>query len=285
MAEPPLDPLYFNDYPWEIRAADWAQQAPSPFTSTNAAAIRRVAQDVRVVVNVGPVALLALLRGEPYVNTYERALVGGDHGPSNVRERVDAAVGISGPDTYFGALAVSGVGVRYYGEYCLVLDIDAIDDSPGLFDRDTYEIEYPPFAGRTDRDRLIAQMRAQWDERQHLLLLKVLPTLKSEHRPASTGVLASAVLTDQDFVEVHMRPDRRSLAAGCFELASVNEVRLDPVDLALADWLSTRWSDAELLTDEEMAFIRQRDDVQTGLARAGTRVRVIGGAAGGTRWP
>ncbi len=285
MAQTPLDPRYFNDDPWRARAQAWVEGSSSPFASADAAAVRRVAREVRVVVNAGPTALLALLRDEPYLNAYERPLVGGERGGlSPMRRRVDEAVGLVGRDTYFAALAVSGVGVRYYGEYCLVLDLAQVDDDPGLFDRDSYEIEYPPFVDHPERDRLVAQMSAHWDARADVLVLKVLPTLRSTHRAASTGVLADAVLNDQDFVEVHLHPDRQGRAVGAFTLAAVDEVRIDPVDVALADWLATRWANGELLADEERVYLQARDDVHARLQAAGARSRVVGGAAGGTRW-
>lgn len=289
MAQTALDIRYFNDDAWSVRARDWVAADPDPFVAAHAAVVRAVVgwegANVQVVVNLGPTAMLALLAGEPYVNLYERPLVGGvRREPSRTREQVDAALDLVGKDTYFAALAIGGVGVRFYGEYCVVLDVAQIDGDPGLFDRDSYEIVFPPFAGRPDLARLVGQMSATWDERVDVLVLKVLPTVTSRHRKVTAAVVADAVLGDQDFVEVHLHPDRRATDRGCFVLDAVTEIRRAAVDLTLADWLESRRHAGEMLTDEELLFLRQREDVAAGLARTRTPVTVAGAAAGGYGW-
>ena len=41
-------------------------------------------------------------------------------------------------------LALGGCGIRFYGEYRLVLMLDQIDPDPQMFDRDSYDILLAP---------------------------------------------------------------------------------------------------------------------------------------------
>ena len=289
MASDGLDPRYFSDAPWADRVRDWVEDADSPFAAANEQVVRQVVASedsgARVVVNVGPTALLQLLAGARYLNLYERPLVGGERQqPSATRRWVDETIGLTGADAYFAALAVGGAGVRFYGEYCLVLDVAAIDAQPSLFDRDSYELLAPPFAGRADLPELVGRLSASWDERHDVLVLKVLPGLTSTHRSVTSGTVADAVLSDQDFVEVHLTPDRTQHPTGCFTLDDVLEVRLSPVDVTLVAWLRSRREDGLPLSDEEALYLRQREDVQDRWSQDGPPRRVVGTGAGGYGW-
>ena len=285
MVDPPLDPRYFNDDPWWRRVDEHMASSGDPFLLASARLARAVVSDedagARVVVNVGTAGMLGLLRGEPYLNAYDRRLVGGEPGPGpDDRAYVDGLLGL-GPEVCFAALAVDGVGVRLYGEYCLVLDVARVDPDPGLLDRDSYEVLFEPLVGRADLARVVGQLRGSWADRHDLLLLKVLPRIDPSPRRVTTAVVADAVLSDQDFVEVHLRPRR---AWGCFELADVPEVRLSPTDLTLVDWLASRAAGGARLTDEELRYLTRHDDVQRRLDEERVAVRVIGGRGGGDLW-
>src|SRR5262249_10088019 len=123
-----MDGVYFRrGSTWGDRLRDWlAQQTTGKeFLEANAAAIERWLGEhgCRIVVNAPAIALLAILNGDKYKNKYELARIGQASPPSERRVVVDQLLGFvpDGRDWYFGAVAVGGAGVRFYGEYCLVL--------------------------------------------------------------------------------------------------------------------------------------------------------------------
>ncbi|MEU2200315.1 hypothetical protein [Isoptericola sp. NPDC019482] len=290
-AQPPeLDPLYFACVTWAERVSAWMDaSAGSPFVAANERVVRDVVSDprsgARVVVNLGPTALAALLTGERYRNLYERPLVGGERPtPSRERLQVDDALELDGPDVYFGALAVGGTGVAFYGEYCAVLVLDAVDPEPRLFDRDSYDILFPPFEGREDLSHLVEALRGTWEERFDMLVLSVLPGLTSGPRIVTSGTVAQAVLRDQQFVEVHLHVPSTGTGRGGFELSDIEEVRESPDVVTTTAWLRRRADAGHRLSDVEQKLMEDREGVEELLALGGVRRRVVTQHDRGYQW-
>ncbi len=123
-----FDPVYFQDSPWSDRVDDWVEAANQfDFATGNRHVVQKAMADdesgLRVVINIGTRAILGLLPKGRYLNLYERPEIGGSRkAVSEERKRVDSSLGLDGQHVYFGAVALGGVGVRFYGEYCMVLN-------------------------------------------------------------------------------------------------------------------------------------------------------------------
>jgi hypothetical protein len=241
-----------------------------------------------VVVNVGVKALLALFPSGRYLNGYELATIGWprpDDWP--LRIQVDTALDLD-EHTYFAAVALGGAGVRYYGEYCLVLDIDGIDPDPKLFDRDSYDILIDPFTDLPDPQPLIDRLRGRWPEDVYaMVLMKVLPELDHRHRLVTAGTVSEQVLKDQEFIEVHLHPDQDRATDGqprSFGPDDVLEVRESPDEVAVATRLREREADGVRLTDIEYEWLVRRESVSRVLGRKPVPTRVVTQHGRGYQW-
>lgn len=286
-----FDPVYFSDQPWDDRVTTWVAAARElEFARGNEAVVRQAVSDddsgLRVVVNIGTHALLKLLPSGRYLNLYERPDVGGARQvPSQERNEVDEALGLKGKETYFAAVALGGVGVRFYGEYCLVLALEDVDADPHLFDRDSYDILLPPFTDLPDRQVLIDRLVGRWTADRHdMVLLKVLPELAHQRRLVTTGTISEAVLKDQEFIEVHLHPDHHHGQPGGFGRDDLLELRESPDEVAVATRLRERSDDGLLLTDIEDEWLLRRECVTRVVATAKLPSRVVTQHGRGYQW-
>lgn len=291
MKHPALDAVHFSTRPWRWRVAEWLRRAradgrPAPFLDGNVAAIRAMLSDaaggLRMVVNIGPHALLSFLRGGRYLNVYEKPTIGGAP-PGDVppeRVEVDTLLGINAPKTYFGALAFGGAGVRYYGCYCMVMQPERMRPTTGLFDRDSYELLAPPLAGRSPaRLRLVVRaLRGVWsDDAVEMVLLKLLPRLpRSQQHLLTVGHVSRLVLSDQEFVEVH-----RPAPITPVDLA---EVRQSAADVTLEADIRERSRRGHTPDLVELQWLESRDRVADELRRRGIRGRIAAHPGQGEAW-
>ena len=127
MSTAPLDPAYFSTNSWATRVQNWLHSHSSDsFLDGNVQLVRQIMEHqesgLRMVVNISAHALLTFLAERRYKNLYEHPIIGTERkSPSPERIQVDAFLGF-GPDAkdfYFGAVALGGTGVRFYGECCL----------------------------------------------------------------------------------------------------------------------------------------------------------------------
>lgn len=284
-----LDPIYFADKPWDERVADWeASVAGHRFSAGNEQVVRTAIDDpdagLCVVVNLGVTALLGLLPDGRYLNLYERPVIGGEaREGSPERVTVDEALGVRGKDVYFAAVALGGAGVRYYGEYCLVLRLDRVDPDPHLLDRDSYDLLLDPLDGV--RDRVVERLEGWWStDRRAMVLMKVLPEVAHDHRLVTTGTVSEMVLKDQEFIEVHLVPDRPPGVRGGFGRDAVEEVRESPDEVAVATRLRERAEDGQLLSDVEDEWLRRRECATRVIAKAKLPSRVVTHHGKGYQW-
>jgi hypothetical protein len=294
---PSFDPIYFSAASWDDRVAQWiAATKNEEFADDNARVVRQVISNpdsgLAVVVNIGTTALLKLLPDGRYLNLYERPVVGGARQePSKERIDVDSAMGINGPDVYFAALALGGCGVRFYGEYCLVLILDRIDSDPQMFDRDSYDILLPPFTEQPDPQLLIQRLIGHWStDRYAMTLMKVLPELDHQRNVVTTGTVSELVLKDQEYIEIHLHPARASNdrnpqgVKGGFGRDDIAELRESPDEVAIATRLRERSDDGLLLTDVEYEWLLRRECVTRTVAAAKLPARVVTQHGRGYQW-
>jgi hypothetical protein len=275
-----LDEVYFAKQPWQTRLDTWLKGDPDdrPFVRANSEAVASIAQradlGLRMGVNIPACALQSFLRDGRYKNAYERQAEAGPGGPpSNTRVTVDGALfpAPSRPrDYYFGAAVLAGAGVRYYGEYCLVLDTKSgpIPPDTQVIDRNSYDIVFPPLAGRAKPAEIAARLRGTWGgDLLPMVKLKVLPALDRERRLSTAGTASELLLHDESFVEVHKR--------GAFGPGNVHEVRETAADAAVEADLASRSLRGYGLTVEETIWLTRRREVDDELAAAGLRTRIV----------
>jgi hypothetical protein len=294
---PSFDPIYFSADSWDERVAQWIDSTKDEeFADDNARVVRQVFSDpdsgLVVVVNIGTEALLKLLPDGRYLNLYERPEVGGKRQEeSDERKRVDSAMGIHGPDVYFAALALGGCGIRFYGEYCLVLKLERIDADPQMFDRDSYDVLLPPFTELPNPQLLIQRLIGHWStDRYAMTLMKVLPELDHQRNVVTTGTVSELVLKDQEYIEIHLHPARDSNdnnpqgVRGGFGRDDIVELRESPDEVAVATRLRERYDDGLLLTDLEYQWLHRRECVTRAVAAAKLPSRVVTQHGRGYQW-
>lgn len=277
-----LDPLYFSDESWEVRLKDWlVQRAPSQtFISADAHAVQTFSQrpdiGLRMAVNMPPYGLLRFLREGRYRNGYElKVRIGSSKGrPSDTRRAVDDALfPSSGPwagpppaEHYFGAAVLGGSGVRYYGEYCVVLK--AVADDTRVLDRNSYDATFPPLAGLASIGEIMGRLRGLWKpDIVAMVKLKILPELGVVPRRTTAGTASDALLHDESFVEVHKH--------GTFGPGDVHEVRESAADASVETDLAGRRQRGRLRTVEESIWLARRHLVDRALAAHDIRTRII----------
>jgi hypothetical protein len=269
-----FDPVYFSPTSWADRVAAWINAESTSFSRGNARVVAEVVSEIdaglRVVINISAYALLEFLApGGRFLNLYERPVIGGEaRTASAARQQVDHAMAIDPTHTYFAAVALGGVGVRYYGEYCMVLRLDSIDPDPQLFDRDSYDILLEPIS--LESARFLDRLRGSWDrDAQAMVLMRVLPAIKHDRQLVTAGTISDLVLSDQEFIEVHLQPDQIGGFYGdrSFTADDVEELRESPDEVTAASRMRERESDGLRLTPVEREWMLRRENVTRLLSR------------------
>jgi len=275
-----LDPIYFADDSWTVRFNSWIQghSRTDTFAAANAAAVdvisRRRDLGLRMAVNIPAHGLLLFLRDRRYKNAYEGAAAAGDQAmPSPTRRSVDAALfpaPLRPGDYYFGATVLGGTGVRYYGDYCLVLKEDPaiIPDDTQVLDRNSYDMVFAPLADREPLADIAARLRGQWArDLLAMVKMKILPALGITPRLATAGVASETLLHDESFVEVHKR--------GSFGPSEIHEVREAAADAAVEADIVGRRDRGHPLSVEEIIWVQRRHEADRELAALGLRARIV----------
>ncbi len=273
---------------WKERVEQWLQREKedgnaNPFLEGNVQIIRQIMEHpetgLRVVINISSDALLSFLADGRYRNLYEEPVIGGKRRtPSPDRVKVDSLLGFGAQarDTYFGAVALGGTGVRFYGEYCMVLAPDQIPPDTRLFDRDSYDLLMAPLSG-LDSKKLVSQLGGTWAKDViDMLVLKLLPELRYANRLITTGTVSELTLHDQEFVEVH-RP-------GTITPKLLEEVRQSPDEVALESRIINRSQEGFPLTAVELRWCQQRERVIRALEDWGIRYRIVTLHGRGYQW-
>jgi hypothetical protein len=284
-----LDPLFFpRRLTWSERLAAFlyreGTREPRGFLRANARVVDRTLSDgqagVRMVVNVPADALLGFLNDGSYKNAYQRPVVAGRaRAASNTRKRVDKLLGFgrTADRLYFGAAALGGSGIRFYGSYCLVLRADRVTTATGVFDRNSYDLLQPPLSELRKPSLAVSCLRGTWaSDLRAMLSMKVLATIRDVSRLLTAGALSESVLHDEDFVEVHKQ--------GTFVPGDVEEVRQTPEDALVAAELGQRRSRRGMVTLSEMLWSHRRTRAMEAVRNAGLKLRVVASSARTDRW-
>ena len=287
---------YFeDDVTWSERLeAVFASENPDSFARANFESLQTTAQDeitgVRMVVNIPADALLNFLRSKRYLNAYSRPVVGGKaREPSPMRMQIDEWLGFDAPEEhYFGAVAMGGTGVRFYGEYCMVLRAEAVPAETRVFDRNSYDLARPPFAEREDKQRLVRILGGTWGtDLVSLTMMKLLASMRDVPWLVTLGTISDEILHDEEFIEVHLR--------GEFGPGDIEEIRQAPEDESVALDIEHRYRAGAMPTTEEMlwrgrkmlvasAIAEERIEGEDGTPTRHMRSRVVVTSGRGNRW-
>ncbi|MEP6722005.1 MAG: hypothetical protein ABJA77_11200 [Variovorax sp.] len=288
----PLDPLYFGTQGWAQRVATWmsnANSAPSatPFLDGNVRLIRHSlmhsdATGPRMVVNIGADALLSFLATGDYRNIYAQPVVGGKRrSPTKERVAVDGLLELEGggANHYFGAVALDGTGVRFYGEYCMAIQPARVTADTRLFDRDSYDLLQAPLADPDPQKagEIVSALRGQWGaDLADMLIMKMLPRLPPVQHLITAGTISGLVLSDQEFVEVHLEDKILT--------QDIEEIRQSPDADAVEAGIVNRKRNRQSPTLVEMRWVEQRMRVRAQLLQQGVGYRVVTFQGRGYQW-
>jgi hypothetical protein len=168
-----LDSIYFKEGSWTDRRKEWVESL-SGNSDFERAQVEIIVQTLakkelapRCVVNIGGDALLKFFKDRTYKNTYDLEadqeklasdskaqlrpfpLMGSKkHVVSERRRYADELIHFEGgkaKSLYFGAVALSGSGIRFYGEYCMLISENEVANrNPRVLDRNSYDLLHPP---------------------------------------------------------------------------------------------------------------------------------------------
>jgi hypothetical protein len=232
-----------------------------------------------MVVNIPADALIEFLRKGSYANVYDRPVVAGKvRIPSATRQRIDTLLGFKNPRNFFyGAIAMGGTGVRFYGEYCMVLKPDRVDRRTQLFDRNSYDLLFPPLVSAPDLAAVVKARSGRLDvDAVDMLVLKVLPALEDSERLLTLGAVSDAILHDEDFVEIHKE--------GTFSPSDLEEIRESPEDQAIHAHILEYLEEGGLPAIEEFVWLHRRVCLAAALRSRNIRTRIVSSAGRGSRW-
>jgi len=225
-----------------------------------------------------------LKRYKPYKNGYDlgRYHVGTglpEQEPSS-RETVDAALPLERTDArdiYFSAIELTGAGIRFYGDVCLVLDPSTIKFETVVLDRNSFDLISSPIREIVDaklesqrpqtRKNEAAKLAGRWTDLGSMAALKVLQVLGPRTRRYTIGQIAEVVRHDEDYMEV--------LKEGTFGAAGLQEARISAADAAHDALTGDRTSTGPTPRLESLVWRHRRRVAEEELGREGVTVRVV----------
>jgi hypothetical protein len=284
--DPTTDSDYFSRDAWPDKLQGWiTQQGPAnaPFLNANQSSITRclthAESGLRMVVNISANALLSFLRSNRYLNVYDLPVIAGvQREPSDRRKRVEALLGLDPPEAYYyGAAAMGGTGVRFYGEYCMVLRPSSVDPDTRVLDRNSYDLVYPPLVDQANIDDLVEALRGKWKaDTVTMLVRRVLPEFVGTSRLVTLGSVSDAILHDEDFLEVQKE--------GTFTRDDLEEIRETPEDQAIQEHILSHFEHGGLPRVEELLWVLRRERIAQVLGTRRLRTRVVASTGRGSRW-
>ncbi|NNA59391.1 hypothetical protein HBO27_26455 [Pseudomonas koreensis] len=290
----PLSPPDYLTLDWAQRKQQLISRIDDPFyggfAAANTAEIARIAlaegenAHLHVIFNLGADSLAQYMRTDNYQNAYERPVVGSKIiEPSKKRKRVDELLGLNPVENfYFCAASVGGTGMRFYGDYCVVLKspVDKAAVKQGL-DRNSYDLVAPPLDGminEPDAKNRIGSLKFKFRELEFsdMLVIKVLQHQAMRPRRLTMGNIAEAVLSDEDYVELfHEGKIRRD---------SILEVRSHPEDEMTERAIESRNIRERTSTPEQILWLQQRRIARQEMDKKKVPHRIVRGSGRDYRW-
>jgi hypothetical protein len=198
----------------------------------------READGVRVVYNVSSAHLPQIL-ASGYQNCYHRAnrrTIGTLQQVSRRRRDVDKAIATAispsadHEDIHYGAVELNGVGMRYYGDVCIVLKSAEFSADTVVLSRNSYDLTRSPMADIVAKDgamvgTLVKSIVGTRRDVASMLVCKVINDRSAGERLFTVGRIAASLLEDEDYFEVvRLRP---------FTARDVEEIRVSAAEATL----------------------------------------------------
>lgn len=240
----------------------------------------RVESGVHAVVNLSSAHAPALFdpamradssQAEQYKNCYDLGSHRVGKPPHrSARQRVDEALplrsGVRYQSIYFAAAELNGAGVRFYGDYCLVLRNAVVPNHTSILDRNSFEFLLAPFDAKNIKQEMQAHA-STWGDVAEVASVKILQSAASTRRRLTTGTISDALLHDEDYIEV--------LRESSFTADDVLEVRTSPEDAALESTVVERMRAGPAPTIAELQWTQRRRAAARALDDAGCTIRVV----------
>lgn len=221
-----------------------------------------------------------------YENRYSYSRrVGQPLNNDSAREQIDRALADIDPSSalskrngHYAAMELNGTGIRYFGDICLVLKPDIVDDETLTLQRNSYEVRVRPSLDRYDKLsgalqrgkflEILHEWAGRWAKDGVLLAAcKIMETHPPQTRRMTTGTVSDRVLEDEDYIELIMSHG--------FGRRDVAELRLTAEDAA-SEALIGDQARVGLTPTASQALWRFRRRVATLRARGiGIPVRVV----------
>lgn len=270
-----------------------AEQTNTEFLNANTHIIKNIITDkensLRIVFNIGSAALLSYLRTGIYKNIYQRPVIAGkERKPSNGRIEVDTLLGLGSPEEYyFCAVCLSGTGIRFYGEHCVVLKKASEIQISFIFDRNSYDLIRPPLnTKRTNNKQVIKALKCRLlrsttdpqlsEDMIALISLKVLFQTPPAVRLLTFGTISNLVLMDEDYIE--------ALHHGEISLDNIEEIRENSQDSTLELEIQNRMTSGPLPNLSEMIWSSRRKTVRRLLYQHNIKRRTLTTTGRTNRW-
>lgn len=223
-----------------------------------------------------PAFCQASLSGDlkPYKNAYDLSKqVVGDQVLRRIQ--VDSALPIRFcyRDVYFGAVAVSGAGIRFYGDICLVLEPSSTDADTKVLDRNSYDLIRAPLKEKIDgdalkREEIAESLSGKWDsDLSDIGAVKVLEQRGPQVRRLTTGQIAELILNDEDYIEV--------LRKGSFRASELLEARTSAAEAMLEERIERRMQNGPTPTANDLLWLQRRRQAEKALRECGVDLRVV----------
>jgi hypothetical protein len=179
---------------------------------------------------------------------------------------------------YFGAVELSGCGMRFYGDICLVLHPSAVMDDTVVLERNSYDVIRAPVVGQihsyptsvrdAERKRHLRLWSGRWGhDLGAIASIKVLGALGLQGRRWTTGQIAAAILDDEDYIEV--------LKVGAFTKVDVQEARLGAAEAAHDGLVGSRLFMRPAPRLEALIWRNRRSRAEMILRAAGIGMKVV----------
>lgn len=214
---------------------------------------------VRVVVNIASVHVPDFVKNG-YKNGYDlgRHRIGQDRqgDTPKTRELVDDALPVSdASNVYFGAASLTGAGIRFYGDICMVLKGEVIPASTVVLDRNSYDLVRQPFSNdlESEPDKLeekALEISGRWSELADIAATKTVFPYSGKTRRMTSGQIAAELLDDEDYVEV--------LKEGNFSNSDLETARISNAEAAAASHIEGKQILGPPATATELLFVAQR---------------------------
>lgn len=234
---------------------------------------------VRAVFNVSSSHLPAIL-DDRYQNCYavtSRRVIGQRQSISQRRQAVDRVVAAAIPcepkytDLHYGAVELNGVGMRYYGDACIVLKRDELQHDTVVLFRNSYDLVRPPmldsFLESNERAvELATSIMGTRADVTYMLACKMMHDPGIGERLLTIGRISQELIHDEDYFEVVRTRD--------FGHANIEEVRVSPGEVALELQIAEQIDSGPPPTLAELIWMYRREEARRAAARHGIPVRI-----------